>query len=868
MRRKIFTFSMVFFLILSSLIVIDITIDLVTTARGVVIYVGGGGSENHSTIQEGIDAADDGDVVFVYNGTYFEHVIVNKSISLIGEDRSKTYIDGNWNGDVVKIVVDSVNISGFNIRRSGANWNDSGIELDNVQNCRISNNIITFNDNYGIFLNSSKRNQIIDNIASVSNYYAITLVDSSSNNIKNNTVAGNYYGIYLDYSNRNNITNNSVLSADAYGIYLFYSDENNISANIVDLNHLKGINLRYSNYNNISSNLVTNSVWGISLSSSQGNNITVNNASYNDEGIYISGSYKNNVINNIAKFNERSGIYLKGCTMENYLEDNNVSHNGNGIKIEDSSDDTIIDNFIMNNRYGIYIFDSICLRIYFNTMINDGIVLIGDSIEYWNTHEIEISNTINSKPVYYWRNKTQGSVPLGAGQVILANCTNINVKDQVITHVAVGIGFGFSSKNNITSNNVSENGWCGIFLWESNENIVNENIAFNNSNGFEIWYSNGNNFFDNNVSSNTNGIYIIYSNGNIIINNSAYQNDDGLYFHTSNENTISRNNASLNNETGILLFQCQWNNITNNFVSENNLSGIFIYYSEKNNAIDNSIFSNTLGFWFYRAKYNNISHNMIISNTDHGLYVQYSSNNLFFFNNIIGNSVQAYDDKHDNYWDSGYPLGGNYWSDYSGNDNFKGPDQDQLGSDGIGDTNYTIDSDSIDNYPLMEPYSYKSLENYTILKQGWNLISIPLIQQNQNLQKVLEMIDGYYDSVQWYNPLDQGEQWKHYKVGKPYGNDLFKLNETMGFWIHITNPGDTIFLYNGTQPTQNQTISLSKGWNLVGYPSQTSYNRTEGLNKLKFGKDVDAIWSNNASSQNWNDMGESDYFIIGKGYYI
>jgi hypothetical protein len=105
-------------------------------------------------------------------------------------------------------------------------------------------------------------------------------------------------------------------------------------------------------------------------------------------------------------------------------------------------------------------------------------------------------------------------------------------------------------------------------------------------------------------------------------------------------------------------------------------------------------------------------------------------------------------------------------------------------------------------------------------------------------------------------------------MSKPYGNDLFELNESMGFWIHIINPGDTIFLYNGTQPTENQTITLQKGWNMVGYTSNTNYNLTEGLNNLTFDDQVDAIWTYDASSQKWNEMGESDYFELGRGYYI
>ena len=158
--------------------------------------------------------------------------------------------------------------------------------------------------------------------------------------------------------------------------------------------------------------------------------------------------------------------------------------------------------------------------------------------------------------------------------------------------------------------------------------------------------------------------------------------------------------------------------------------------------------------------------------------------------------------------------------------------------------------------------------NFTILKQGWNLISIPKIQVNQDLIKVLEGIEGYYDAIQWYDPTDTKDPWKHNKVGKPFVNDLFKINETMSFWVHIAKPGDTIFLYNGTQPISNQTIQLYPGWNMVGYPSLTSYNRTDGLNNLIFGQDVDKIQWYDAKNKLWYEMEESDYFMMGRGYWV
>ena len=158
--------------------------------------------------------------------------------------------------------------------------------------------------------------------------------------------------------------------------------------------------------------------------------------------------------------------------------------------------------------------------------------------------------------------------------------------------------------------------------------------------------------------------------------------------------------------------------------------------------------------------------------------------------------------------------------------------------------------------------------NSLYLHQGWNLISVPLIQGDQELTKVLESIDGYYDAVQWYDCTEKGDPWKHNKVGKSFGNDLFELNETKGFWIHITPPGDTIFLYNGTQPMMNQTITLHPGWNMMGYPSLTSYNRTQGLNNLTFGTEIDKIQWYDAATETWHDMAENDYFEPERGYWV
>ena len=108
-----------------------------------IIYVGGSGEGNYTSIQDAIDNASKGDTVFVYNGKYNEKVFVNKQINLIGEDNEKTIIDINESSDVIKIFKDWVNISGFLIR---SNSSDSKGLVVNSNYVTIYNNNISSNN--------------------------------------------------------------------------------------------------------------------------------------------------------------------------------------------------------------------------------------------------------------------------------------------------------------------------------------------------------------------------------------------------------------------------------------------------------------------------------------------------------------------------------------------------------------------------------------------------------------------------------------------------------------------------------------------------------------------------------------------------
>jgi hypothetical protein len=167
-------------------------------------------------------------------------------------------------------------------------------------------------------------------------------------------------------------------------------------------------------------------------------------------------------------------------------------------------------------------------------------------------------------------------------------------------------------------------------------------------------------------------------------------------------------------------------------------------------------------------------------------------------------------------------------------------------------------------------YITQTQPSYQIdLEEGWNLISLPLMQTNTSVDAVFSSIDGQYNAVYRYNVSDNDDSWKLFHTSKP-GNlwDLSKVNHTMGIWIYITQPGGTTMTVYGDQILTSQSILLQPGWNLVGYPKMINLNRTEALNNLDFGTDVNSIWTFYSNDQAWKELGESDYFETGKGYWI
>jgi parallel beta-helix repeat protein len=169
------------------------------------LFVGGNGPGNYTSIQEAIMNASSGDRIFVYSGLYKENIHIDKHLTLQGEDKNITLIDGQGLSDVIAVTANDVTIQGFTIMNGGKI--SSGISLkQNVAHVVIRHNIIQSNEWDGISLFSASQNRISGNLI-VSNADGIYLSYACTHNqIINNVIADNvFYGIFIQSSNDYNI---------------------------------------------------------------------------------------------------------------------------------------------------------------------------------------------------------------------------------------------------------------------------------------------------------------------------------------------------------------------------------------------------------------------------------------------------------------------------------------------------------------------------------------------------------------------------------------------------------------------------------------------------------------------------------------
>lgn len=415
--------------------------------------------------------------------------------------------------------------------------------------------------------------------------------------------------------------------------------------------------------------------------------------------------------------------------------------------------------------------------------VSDGIVIEGNGIVFNGNHKA-----------------VQGD---GAGIGLCILGQNVVLKDASVENFSIGVCVNSSTSSVVFGNSVSKCGDWGIFVEGSSNTTILENSMANDFRGIElvdsanctasgnsviaeaiyndygirltrcldttiswntvlsndegIWLQNSsdNTVSSNNVNENFYGIVVANSSRNLIFENNVCQNDQGMELRFSLDNMISENLFNQSTNHGIWLYLFSTNNsLVDNRIVENGLRGIYLS-SPENKILGNYIAFNEETGIFVGSSNNTIINNIIECN-EYGVWVGNYHDNLFTHNNFIDNTWQAYvpAPTPSNSWDSSYPSGGNYWSDYSGIDLYSGVYQNQTGSDWIGDSPYTINDENEDNYPLMYPYVSETEELATMFRELLDICNEMLSDMqllNSSIQESIvnvTTLQGEYASLQ------------------------------------------------------------------------------------------------------------------------
>ncbi len=719
-------------------------------------------------IQDAINNAVIGDVIVVYPGDYYENIVVNKTLTLTGQE---AILFGDGTDPVIHITELSVSITGFFIQDGGY-----GILIDNTSDAYIGNNTMLDCNRPGIQLFYSTDSALVNNSISDSQY-GIYLQSSDDNMIISNTIEYIWNSdIQLRYSDGNVITNNLFKNNEWDGLDINYDSHNNV---INDNEFIKsGITVRCEN-NHISSNNTVNGKplyyyegyrgAGISVPLDAGQVIIYNSTNIEVVGLHISdtstavelyNSENITVHHNELSNTEYYGIWIYGST-NNDIHNNTVSENLVGIEIEDSDGNTLRNNTILDSGWiGLELYGSSYVTVVDNTFENGGISL------YRHSQDNQIhNNSINGRPLVYLEDRSNEYID-EAGQVILVNCVNIVIDGINASHAGVGIELWNTSDSEIIDSTIYSNNCNGIFLHDSNRNTISRNYI---SDGWNR------------------GVYLVSSEENLISSNEISDFGRGLMI-SSSENLIIGNNVTWN-RIGFQMYsgnnELYYNNILNNTdqveeTSSGNSwddgSGRGNYWSDyEGEDTDGDGVGETL------LPHQDVDYYPLMEpwNTLVSIYTREIA--LFEGWNFIGLPLSPEDSSFEiilseiiDYVESVWAFDGETktWSSYSPG----APSNLVEMVEGSGywikvaeDVTLTVRGESVNTSELA-------------LFEGWNLIGIPFCPEDPSIELMLYDILDYVESVWTYEAYTG--TWLSYTPGAP--SNLTQIIEGKGYWIKVS----------------------------------------------------------------------------------
>ncbi len=599
----------------------------------------------------------------VSNGIITNNVVMNNSIAGSYLDNSHdNYFSGNTFANNTG--------SGINTNESGnitisnnflLNNSLYGIDFSESENCTISDNTASFNWESGIRIGwLSINNTLLRNFASNNTKNGINLGQFANSTVLiNNTVINSgQNGMKGYYMINSTLINNTVANSGAdggyssTGIYIQYAENIVLKNNTASNNPDRGIQLDRCPNSTLKYNVANDNSYGIYLGYCENSTLVdsrVTNHSRN--GLYLTQSPNCTVRNNYVTNSGDYGVYMFYCS--NSTVENNIVTNSDddGLYLYKIQDSLIKNNTVSNSKtYGSY--SVVCHNSVFvdNKYINGGFYFYESTLV--NSLKLNvINNTVNGKPLVFWENKTQTTVPFGAGQIILVNCTSIEITNQSISNASIGVFALFSTHLDISDNDIQGN-LDGIYLKLDNDTTCYNNELSNNDDGIVVQSCAGNITVRDNIIIDCllNGISFSYS-GNCTILNNQFKNC-GLYFSGTEPNDFIPASMSNNLVNGKPVLY--WENVTGELVpsgygqvilvnSPNIIVtgltwktsvGVQAAFSNNLTVYNCSFYKNNNGVKLQNCSYFNVSQN-IYTQSNTAISASYSEYGVIFNNTIV-----------------------------------------------------------------------------------------------------------------------------------------------------------------------------------------------------------------------------------------
>ncbi|MGB9676775.1 MAG: NosD domain-containing protein [Candidatus Bathyarchaeales archaeon] len=439
-------------------------------------------------------------------------------------------------------------------------------------------------------------------------------------------------------------------------------------------------------------------------------------------GVELTNAHNITISENSLSKNKKSGPppwgynILMYTSVNSQIYKNNITEGHNGITLDQCNNTEIYQNNITAHGWmGIAL--SRCINISMhNNLLNEnfygGINVWGEELSHY-LHSIDTSNLVDGKPIYYLINQHHLTINASThpeiGFLALVISTNIIIEGLNRTKSVKGILLAYTNDTRIQNNNLTGN-YYSICLDSSSNSTITGNIIQGNTYGTHITNSTDTTIDGNKLEDNDeDGMEIYYSTNCTVCNNEIGGSNYGIRISYSST-VISENNISA-------IDTCISIDSSENIIHANNITNGYYAIdltSTSNNIISqNNITNSEYGINIYYSSNNIICENNIVNNTD-SIYLHESENNKIYHNNFINNTnkISAYQSPCT--WDNGYPSGGNYWSDRTSVD---------ADHDGISDTQYEIDTENIDRYPLMGPINIFNVRKWNGEEQKIEIIS-------------------------------------------------------------------------------------------------------------------------------------------------